>query len=279
MKRIKRLLLMTACVFNLVCTSCNSQPGTTEKEVVLETTAGNIRLRLYNDTPGHRDNFIRNVEEGIYTGVTFHRIIRNFMIQTGDPCTRPQGYPVKIGENGDTIPETIPAEIVWPKHANVRGSLAAAREGDDSNPERASDRFQFYIVTGKTCTEDDLNNYETGRAQRDADLLYAKKQERHKGEIDKLRAARDKYALSDFLEKLQDEARYEMSENPPITYSKELRRRYKVHGGAPWLDNEYTVFGEVVEGMKTVEAIQKVKTDGADKPTVEIKVIKAYVVE
>lgn len=276
---MKRILLMTACIFCLVCTSCNSQPDTTQKEVVLETTAGNIRLRLYNDTPGHRDNFIRNVEEGMYTGVTFHRVIRNFMIQTGDPCTRPESYPVKIDEKGDTIPETISAEIVWPVHANVRGAVAAARESDDTNPERASDKFQFYIVTGRTCTDDDLNGYETGRAQRDADILYAKKQEEHKDELDKLRAARDKYGISDLLEKLQDEARYEMSENPPITYPNDLRRRYKVNGGAPWLDNEYTVFGEVVEGMKTVETIQKVKTDGADKPLTEIRIVKTYVVE
>ena len=186
---------------------------------------------------------------------------------------------MKIDEKGDTIPETISAEIVWPVHANVRGAVAAARESDDTNPERASDKFQFYIVTGRTCTDDDLNGYETGRAQRDADILYAKKQEEHKDELDKLRAARDKYGISDLLEKLQDEARYEMSENPPITYPNDLRRRYKVNGGAPWLDNEYTVFGEVVEGMKTVETIQKVKTDGADKPLTEIRIVKAYVVE
>lgn len=276
MRRLFAILLWTCC---LVCVGCNSKDGDKETEVVFETTSGEIRVKLYNDTPGHRDNFIANVKNGMYDGVTFHRVIRNFMIQTGDPKTRPEGYEVKLDANGDTIPERIPAEFMYPTHVNKRGVLAAARDGDDENPERASDKFQFYIVTGKTCGEDDMNGYESAREQRDAEALFLKKQMEHKGELDALRAARDRNGLSDKLEKLQDEARYEVSENPPITYSKEVRKIYKIHGGAPWLDAEYTVFGEVVEGMKTVEAIQKVKTNGEDKPLVEIRIKKAYVVE
>ena len=276
---IKKMLFISAWIFSLVCTGCNKGTEGKDTEVVLETTAGDIKVRLYDDTPGHRDNFIKNVKDGMYNGVTFHRVIRNFMIQTGDPCTRPEGYKVKTDEKGDTIPETIPAEIVWPTHFNVRGALAAAREGDEDNPKRESDKFQFYIVTGRTCQAEDMDGFETAKMQRDAEILFAKKQLENKDKLDKLRSARDKYGLSDALEKLQDEANYELSENPPITYPAEMRKTYKIRGGAPWLDNEYTVFGEVVEGMKAVEAIQKVKTDGNDKPLQDITIKKAYVVE
>ena len=262
----------------LVCVGC-TQTGGQETEVVLETTIGEIRLKLYDDTPGHRDNFVQNVKEGKYDGVTFHRVIRNFMVQTGDPKTRPQGYEVKLDENGDTIPEWIPAEVRWPKHFHVRGALASAREGDDVNPERMSDKFEFYIVTGKVQSDDDMDNMEKAREQRDAEILYMKKQLENKDKLDALRAARDRDGVSNLLEKLQDAAKWEVSENPPITYPKDIRKAYRVHGGAPWLDNEYTVFGEVTEGMKVVEEIQKVKTDANDKPLKEIRIVKAYVVE
>ena len=275
MKRIFLVMLWACC---LVCVGCTSQGGK-ETEVVLMTSAGEIRVRLYDDTPGHRDNFVQNVRDGMYDGVLFHRVIRNFMVQTGDPATRLVGYEVKRDEKGDTLAERIPAEVVWPKHFNKRGVLAAARDGDDENPKRMSDKFQFYIVTGKVCSDDDLDSYEKAREQRDADILYGKKQMEQKERLDALRAARDRDGLSNLLEKLQDEAKWEVLENPPITFPKEVRKAYKVHGGAPWLDGEYTVFGEVVEGMKVVEEIQRVKTNGQDVPLKEIRVTRAYVVE
>lgn len=276
MKKNLALVFLLCCMVSVGCTGQNKEQ---ETEVVLETTAGEIRLKLYDDTPGHRDNFIRNVREGLYTGVTFHRVIRNFMIQTGDPATRPEGFPPHINEQGDTITERIPAEIVWPQHYNARGVLAAARDGDDENPLRMSDKYQFYIVTGKVHSDDELDNLETAREQRDAEILFLKKQQENKEKLDALRAARDRDGVSNLLEKLQDQARWEVSENPPITYPKELRRAYKVHGGAPWLDNEYTVFGEVTEGMKVVEDIQRVKTNAKDIPLKEIRIVKAYVVK
>ena len=275
MKKIFAMMLWTCC---LVCVGCTSQ-GEKETEVVLETTAGEIRVKLYDDTPKHRDNFVQNVRSGMYNGVLFHRVILNFMVQTGDPATRPEGYEIKINEQGDTLAERIPAEVVWPKHFNRRGVLAAARDGDDENPERMSDKFQFYIVTGRVCSDDDLDSFEKAREQRDAEILYVKKQMKNKEQLDALRAARDRDGLSNMLEKLQDEAKWEVSENPPITYPQDVRKAYKVHGGAPWLDNEYTVFGEVVEGMKAVEAIQRVKTNGQDMPLKEIRITRAYVVE
>ena len=276
MKRIFAAMLWACC---LVCMGCTGQSGDSGTEVVLETTAGEIRVKLYDDTPGHRDNFVENVRNGMYDGVLFHRVIRNFMVQTGDPATRPSGYEVKRDEKGDTLAERISAEVVWPKYFNKRGMLAAARDGDDENPKRMSDKFQFYIVTGRVCSDEDLDSYEKAREQRDAEILYGKKQMEQKDRLDALCAARDRDGLSNLLEKLLDEAKWEVSENPPITYPQEVRKAYKVHGGAPWLDKEYTVFGEVVEGMKVVEAIQRVRTNGQDVPLKEIRVTRAYVVE
>lgn len=270
-KIMKKLAFLFLSLMALVTTSCNGQQkaGT---EVLLETTAGDIRILLYDETPGHRDNFIKNVQDGKYDGVTFHRVINNFMIQTGDPDTRP-------GEVKDTtkVAERIPSEVKWPALFHKRGMVGAARDADDENPERMSDKFQFYIITGKKCSEDDMDGYEDARAQRDAEILYTKKQIANAEKLNAIRATRDKYKLSDALEKLQDEAKWEISENPPITYSKEMRKVYKMNGGAPWLDNEYTVFGEVLEGMAVVEMIQKIKTDANDVPVKEIRIKKATV--
>ena len=274
MKNVFTILLWACC---LMCMGCTD--GGQETEVVLETTAGEIRVKLYDDTPGHRDNFVKNVKDGMYTGVTFHRVVRDFMIQTGDPKTRPEGYAVKMTPEGDTVTERIPAEIIWPKHFNKRGALAAARDGDDVNPERASDKFQFYIVTGRTCQDADIDAYEQARVQRDTEILYAKKQLTNKEKLEALRQARDREGVSNLLEKLLDEAKWEASENPPITYPDDLRRSYGIRGGAPWLDNEYTVFGEVVEGMKVVETIQKIKTNAQEVPLKEVRIVKAYMVE
>jgi len=270
MKKINILIIF---LLGLIATSCNGQQksGT---EVLLETTAGDIRILLFDETPDHRDNFIKNVKEGKYDGVTFHRVIKNFMIQTGDPDTRP-------GEVKDTtkVAERIPAEIRWPQFFHKRGMVGAARDADDENPDRMSDKFQFYIVTGKRCSDVDLDSYETAREQRDAEILYGKYQIENKEKLDALRHARDTYGLSDALEKLQDKAKMQISENPPIIYNKELRHTYKYQGGAPWLDNEYTVFGEVTEGMAVVEMIQKLKTDANDVPVKEVRIKKAVVKE
>ncbi len=265
-------ILTTCCMIAVSCSGQKTNNNEKETEILLETSSGDIRLKLYNDTPGHRDNFIKNVKEGVYDGVTFHRVIRNFMIQTGDPDTRP-------GEIKDTTiaSPTIPAEFIYPKHFHKRGVVAAAREGDDENPLKASDMYQFYIVTGKHQTDDNLNSFESVKYDNKVNDIYKKKAEKDTERLESMRLKRDRDGVSDLLDSLLTEAKSEVADNPPAPFTPEQRKAYKVYGGAPWLDGDYTVFGEVVEGMKIVQEIEKAKTDGEDKPFKDIRIIKATI--
>ncbi len=265
----------------LSATSCSGQNGEKETEVEFETTAGNIRVRLFNDTPIHRDNFIKNVQEGKYDGVTFHRVIRNFMIQTGDPNTRPGHEDELAAAAKDDAPmgPRLKSEICFPRYYHKRGMLAAAREGDEVNPEKMSDAYQFYIVTGKFQNEQALVEMELVRKDARVRQVFADKLNSHADELEKMRKNRDTNGISNLQEKLLDQARMEVDELPASTfeYTTEMQRAYRSVGGAPWLDGEYTIFGEVVEGMKVVLTIEKAKTDENDKPLKDIRIVKARI--
>ena len=281
---MKRILLSLLILCSLAASSCTGKNGDGETEVLLQTTEGDIRIKLFNDTPLHRDNFIKNVKEGKYDGVTFHRIIRSFMIQTGDPNTRP-GHEAELAaaeaDTTNTLGETIPAEFVYPKYFHKRGMVAAAREGDDINPKKGSDPYQFYIVTGKFQNETALAEFETARKQALVEERYAKKMAAHRDELETMRKARNRDGVSDLLEKLLDQAKMEVDDLPETAYefNQEQIRAYRIYGGAPWLDGSYTIFGEVVEGMKIVLEIEKVKTGAGDKPLPDIRITKASIVE
>lgn len=265
----------------LLTTNCQGQQGEREAEVLLETTAGDIRIKLYNDTPLHRDRFLQNVREGLYDGVLFHRIIRSFMIQTGDPNTRP-GHEAELAaaaaDTTNALGDTISQEIRFPKYIHKRGVVAAAREGDDINPTMASDAFQFYIVTGKYMDEESMTTYDKLRVENAVNQLYEEKMKPHEEELETMRRARDRDGISDLLEDLLDEARLEVDNDPPPFYTSEQRRQYRTYGGAPWLDSYYTIFGEVVEGIKVVQTIEKIKTNANDEPLKEVRIRKATIV-
>jgi peptidylprolyl isomerase len=269
---MKKTIFCMLMAFSLTAISCAS--GEQETIVALETTAGTIRLKLYDDTPGHRDNFLQNVKQGLYDGVTFHRIIRNFMIQTGDPFTRPS----KVADTTKKDP-TIPAEIVYPRHYHKRGSIGAAREGDDENPRKESNKFQFYIVTGKHYSDAGLSELEGIAYQNKVEKIYNENTKNYTARLDAMRRQRDRDGVSDLLDSILTEAQAEVAANPPAPFTSEQKRIYKSRGGSPWLDGEYTVFGEVIEGMKIVEDIERVKTGSGDKPLREIRIIKATIEE
>lgn len=233
--KMKKILTLIACCMmgiNLSAQTANEDSltaDTTLHQVMLETTMGNIKLALYNDTPKHRDNFLKLVNEGYYNGCIFQRVIKNFMIQGGDYSCR-KVTPGKV-EKFD-VGYTVPAEIIYPKYYHKRGQLCMAREGDDENPTKASGATDFYITWGRNFSP------------RQMEYLVEQMQREGKN-----------YAIP----------------------SKEVQEGYIKYGGVPHLDNGYTVFGEVLEGLDVVDKIQNVATnkENNDRPLEDIIILKA----
>ncbi len=200
----------------------NNMKGTL---VEMQTSKGRIVLLLYDDTPLHRDNFIKLINENVFDGLLFHRVIKGFMIQGGDPDSKnaKPGQMLGEGDLGYTIPAEFRSNLI-----NKRGALCAARQGDDVNPKKESSASQFYIVQGRKWNDVEMNMME----QR-----FGKK------------------------------------------YSAEQRKIYAEEGGAPHLDGDYTVFGEVVEGMEVVDAVSALKTDPLDRPLEDVRIQSVKVIK
>ena len=245
-------------------------------QVKIETTMGDIIVELYNETPKHRDNFIKLAKEGVYDSTLFHRVIRQFMIQAGDPESKTANDTAQLG--GGDVGYTVPAEFV-PKFFHKKGALAAARMGDDVNPERASSGCQFYIVTGRKFRESQLLDMAGQKNNARMDTLFNQLARKHMKEIYKLRKAGDENALLELQDKLEAEAYALYKEEEPFMFTPEQINAYSTIGGAPHLDGAYTVFGQVLEGMETVEKIEGTKTGKADRPVENVRILKATVLE
>ena len=250
-------------------TSCTAQNKEKDTYVVIETRFGDITLKLYDDTPRHRDNFLKLVKEGTYNGTLFHRVIENFMIQGGDPTSKnaPAGKQLGTGDMG----YTIPAEIVYPAHFHKKGALAAARTGDEVNPQKESSGSQFYIVTGTVISSGQIASLENRMTKQKEQKIFERLAGEHRAEVMQLRKNRDKEGLYELQEKLIAQTQLEMKESGPVQLTAEQREAYTTIGGAPHLDGEYTVFGEVVDGLDVIDRIQKVSTDRSDWPKDDIK--------
>lgn len=231
MKRLLTLFILLA----MTCISIAAFAAgakDTRQRVRFETTVGTFVVALYDDTPIHRDNFLRLVRSGFYDGILFHRVIEGFMVQAGDPDSRQAKPGQRLGEKSEG--ETLPAEIRYPGHYHLRGALAAARLGDGLNPERRSSGSQFYIVWGERMSQRILAPI----FEYDAQFL---------------------------------------PEGEELPSS--VRTDYETLGGSPHLDGQYTVFGEVVEGLKVIKKMQKADTDANDRPVTDIRILKATVVD
>ena len=250
-------------------TSCTAQNKEKDTYVVIETRFGDITLKLYDDTPRHRDNFLKLVKEGTYNGTLFHRVIENFMIQGVDPTSKnaPAGKQLGTGDMG----YTIPAEIVYPAHFHKKGALAAARTGDEVNPQKESSGSQFYIVTGTVISSGQIASLENRMTKQKEQKIFERLVGEHRAEVMQLRKNRDKEGLYELQEKLIAQTQLEMKESGPVQLTAEQREAYTTIGGAPHLDGEYTVFGEVVDGLDVIDRIQKVSTDRSDRPKDDIK--------
>lgn len=233
----------------------------------IQTTLGDIVVRLYDDTPLHRDNFIRLASDGFYDGTLFHRVIKDFMIQGGDPDSKgaPAGKMLGTGGLGYTLESEIKPGIF-----HKRGALAAARQGDEVNPERRSSGSQFYIVWGQTYNDGQLSQLsrqmKMQRMQQVFDSLVAQ----HRDEIMNLRRERNRAALQELQEKLAAEAEAQLKADGSTGMSDEQKTVYSTIGGTPHLDGQYTVFGEVEEGLDIVEQIQQAATGRGDRPAEDI---------
>ncbi len=275
MKKTIILLTLIACCIACTGNRKKNYSMTNETLVRLETTMGDIIVKLYDETPKHRDNFIKLVKEGVYDGTLFHRVIQNFMIQAGDPTSKTANDTAKLG-SGD-VGYTIPTELVSTLY-HKRGALAAARQPDNVNPERASSGCQFYIVTGQVFNEDQLIAMEKNMSQARLDTIFQNLARKHMKEIFKMRKADDTAGLLALQDTLEAQAKAQQQEEGLRKFTPEQIKIYTSEGGAPHLDGDYTVFGEVVEGMDAVSRIEAVKTNKADRPIENVRILKASVI-
>ena len=238
---------------------------TTETQIRMQTNLGTITLKLYNETPLHRDNFIKLVKKGQYEGLLFHRVIKGFMIQGGDVTSKNAPLNKQLGA-GD-LGYTVPAEFVYPRYFHKRGALCAARTGDDSNPEKASSASQFYIVTGKVYSEGEIKQLEKQKESRLKQAIFNRLQNENKTTIMQYYKSGDKDSLAIMRDTLIGKTEIETEKRKEETkLTAQQREAYTTVGGVPFLDNEYTVYGEVTEGIEIVDKIQKVKTNSSDRP-------------
>ena len=241
-------------------------------KVKIDTSFGVITVRLYDETPLHRDNFVKLAKEGYFDGMLFHRVIRDFMIQGGDPDskTASPGQSLGTGGPGYTIEAEIRKDLL-----HKRGALAAARQGDQVNPQRRSSGSQFYIVWGQIYKEGQLRQLSKQMEMQQMQQIFDTLAMEHRDEVLRLRKERNHAGLQELQDKLvaETEAKFKaMKEKGEISgLSDEQIRIYTTVGGTPHLDGQYTVFGEVVEGLDVVEKIQDAETSSSDRPEEDIK--------
>lgn len=234
-------------------------------KVKIQTSLGDIVVRLYDETPVHRDNFVKLAKDGYYDGMLFHRVIKDFMIQGGDPNSKGAPAGKRLGTGGPDY--TLEAEIKDGLF-HKRGALAAARQGDEVNPERRSSGSQFYIVWGQVYKEGQLRQFSKQLKMQRMQEIFNGLAAEHRDEIMQMRRERNRVALQELQDKLAAEAETRAAEYAGLT--DEQLKIYSTVGGTPHLDGQYTVFGEVEEGLEVVEMIQNSATAGDDRPMDDI---------
>ena len=266
---MKRYFLVMTIIATLATTSGCAQTSTKEKpvkeqKVLIETSMGNIVIKLYDDTPLHRDNFIKLVKSGFYNDLIFHRVINSFMIQGGDPDSKNAEQGKSLGQGGPEY--QIDAEIFYPKHFHKKGALAAARTSDQINPERKSSGSQFYLVQGKVYTNEELDNMEKSIIMQKSQSIQGKYMQSHRDEYMRLQQSGDSEGMKRLQEQIMQEASGELALIEAYKIPEEVKKAYTTVGGTPHLDDAYTVFGEVIEGLDVIDKIAAVKTNNQDRP-------------
>lgn len=244
-------------------------------KIRISTNYGDLVVKLYDQTPLHRDNFIKLVKEGFYEGTLFHRVIKGFMIQGGDPDSKgaPKGKRLGSGDVGYTIPSEIEPSLF-----HKRGALCAARQGDQVNPERRSSGCQFYIVWGEKFSGSKMDQMDRQYQMQAINEVFSQLASQHRDEIMQMRRDRNRDALMELQQQLEAEANAIVVEKGLGRIPEERRNAYMSEGGTPFLDNQYTVFGELESGFDIVEKIQNVQTDEADRPLEDVKILSATII-
>lgn len=263
---MKKLYIILLILFSM--TMCTSTPQ--GQKFKIETSLGNIYIVLYDDTPLHRDNFIKLVEQNYYNDLTFHRVIKGFMVQAGDAKSAGDSTTSKFDKENVIAPE-----FRFPTHSHKAGALAAARWGDEENPEKLSDAFQFYIVSGKSVFDHDLRTLEKERFERLKQNIYSRMQKEAMDTIKAMYKEGNRTGIKELRAAILENAEKEAEERKAETiFPDEVRKVYTEIGGTPHLDGEYTVFGEVYDGLDVVKKIETVETNSKDKPLQPIVISK-----
>ena len=247
----------------------------TSNIVCMETSLGKLILELYDKTPLHQQNFLKLLDEKFYDSIKFHRVINSFMAQAGDPNSKKSNFSGQLGQQ--SYGSTIPAEII-PDYFHKKGALAAARMGDNINPEKRSSGSQFYIVQGKTYTENQLYQIEQKINQQEVNNLIGQFLKKNKN-IDYVNRIKycQQQSLNDSLNLLYQEIKSLVftKEFNKFKFSESALQAYKTIGGTPFLDNGYTVFGQVIEGIELIDKICAVPTKTNDIPLEPIVILSA----
>ena len=282
----KNILKIYSILFFLIISNTNTlfcqkvtKINTKETFVNMETSLGTITIKLYNKTPLHKSNFLKLIGEGFYDGIKFHRVIKGFMAQAGDPNSKKIDFSGQLGQK--SYGETIPAEI-FTEYIHKKGALAAARMGDNINPEKKSSGSQFYLVQGKTYSEVQLNQIAQKINQQHENSLIGKflKKSENVHYMDQIKYCQQN-RLNDSLNMLYQEIKSLVinEEDSKFSFSKDAIEAYKTIGGTPFLDNGYTVFGEVIEGLEIIDSICNVPTLPGDVPSTPLIILSIKIKE
>lgn len=266
---MRRIAFFMLIVFFATVFSCGSSDRKNDESMVLiQTKFGDIKVKLYDETPEHKKNFLKLVNEGFYNGLLFHRVINNFMIQGGDPKSKGAQPGVRLG--GGDPGYTIPAEIS-PKYFHKKGALAAARKGGLSNPEKRSSGSQFYIVQGKKFRRGEIDTLIVLKNSRLKKELLQEEIKSASNELNEFRTNNNQQGFNLCVAEIREQVDSIYNASPKFTMSEEQIEAYTTIGGYPSLDGDYTVFGEVVEGLGVLDKIAAVEVDRNNRPKTDVK--------
>lgn len=264
---MRSIPLILVLIFALMAASCKEK----RELVKIKTEHGDMLVWLYDTTSQHKQNFLKLAKEGFYDSLLFHRVINEFMIQGGDPDSKNAEAGKQLGGGGPGY--TIPAEFN-PNLFHKKGALSAARMGDEQNPEKESSGSQFYIVQGKVYPQDQLQGMEE---QMNQQAMYGVLTEIMQAEpeieqqIRELQEKGDQEALNNYLQELEPRLQAELEKRGNSGFSQEQLEAYSTVGGTPQLDRNYTVFGQVIDGLDVIDKIAAVETGQADRPKEDVR--------